>query len=493
MGFIDDLARRNQGVPKRQFERFSHLAFNGLTAGPKVMASPPTISAIATATAIASPQIYNFLTANSAPSPGFPSFNENFITTTIGAWIRSGVVFPDYNYADAQGPTDSVPGSNWGRLEFFTDAQTFEFMHKGLGAKWRMWVDGELVQAAAVPVTADGGAKWQPIVFASQQLRHIKLDYTADFRFGGITIGPTDAIFPAPAVNPRALVIGDSYVVGTNSDTVNGFVNTMGAYLGWDCWAAGVGGSGFDAADSPSSYRDRIGLYSGIPFDVVIIVGSVNDADAIGQASAQAEVPLCFQLARAQWPDALLIGVSPWRPKGVEGLLAAGGTFGGRYRTIGRYIQEAVDSVDGCYVDLISIPFTNASRQLTGPGKGTIQASVNASATTFTSDFQFGIGSTIDIGADISTSELRRVTAVSGTGPYTMTVAALNNAHRVDEVVRQVGASWCTGLGRVGATTGVGTADRYMHSDDVHPTQAAHDTVGRLVATQIANFLTYPW
>jgi lysophospholipase L1-like esterase len=46
---------------------------------------------------------------------------------------------------------------------------------------------------------------------------------------------------------------------------------------------------------------------------------------------------------------------------------------------------------------------------------------------------------------------------------------------------------WLYGTGRVGATSGVGNDDFYINTDNVHPTVAGHDYLGRRIAQAITN------
>jgi hypothetical protein len=54
--------------------------------------------------------------------------------------------------------------------------------------------------------------------------------------------------------------------------------------------------------------------------------------------------------------------------------------------------------------------------------------------------------------------------------------------------ITEVGASLWTGAGHVGATTGEGNSDLIVGPDNVHPSQAGHDTIGLALATQIARY-----
>lgn len=478
-------------VPRSFYDRLTPLGATRLRT-PKVMTTPPTVGTVGAATAIGSPQNFEFMTSNQAASPGFPSINESFCTTTIGGqWKRAGVVNPDYFYGFSQSAVDGVPGANTTRVEFMVDCTTFEFMYKGVANNWRMWVDDDLVSATPVAIPANGLRQWQPITFASRGVRHIKIDFQSNIRFGGVIVGPTDAVWPAISSRPRALFLGDSYTLGSQSAGVDGWVTICGELLGWDAWAGGVGGTGFDIADSPIGYFNRALMYAGMPFDVIVVQGSVNDCDAGGALSMITQAPLTFQRIRDQWPNALIFATSIMRPIGVELLLAAGGSNGGYYRTNSDLIRQACERVGGKFINLINMPSPANSPLLPGAATGALTSQANAAATTFVSTFQFSIGSTVELGVGLSNTEMRRITNVSGTGPYTNTCAALTNAHVVGETVRQVGNSWCTGSGRVGSLTGIGTGDIYMASDNIHPTTAGHYAMGRCVAQQIVNALQF--
>jgi hypothetical protein len=64
----------------------------------------------------------------------------------------------------------------------------------------------------------------------------------------------------------------------------------------------------------------------------------------------------------------------------------------------------------------------------------TLQAIASSGATTFSSDLSVGVGDTVVLGQGTGTQESRVVSAVSGSGPYTVTVPALTNTHPSGEL-----------------------------------------------------------
>ena len=122
---------------------------------------------------------------------------------------------------------------------------------------------------------------------------------------------------------------------------------------------------------------------------------------------------------------------------------------------------------------------------LTQASPGAVSVSVGSLPTYIAG--QVGVGGLdewyVEIGAGQPTAEVRAVTNVGGSGPYSLTVAALTNTHPVGESVVLRGPSYMTGTGKQGTTTGTGNADRYTGSDGTHPTVAGQAYIASVVAS----------
>ena len=451
-----------------------NVAARTLLQTPKVMATPPTIGAATlVGTAIASPQIRlpNTVYAN----PGNPLNTTFFSSPVSGPLAQAGQFNFAYKFAAPSSPSTGY-GSARQTYEFVVDCLAFEFMHRGTPSSWRMWVDGELVSATPVAVTADNNPWWQPVTFASRATRHIVIETDEYFHFGGVTIGPNDTVAPSTVRRPKCLIIGDSITTGLGSgvsaSTYN-YTYWLANRLGWDVWSNGQGGSGYTALGSyTGNFGSRIVAHAAIPFDVVMFVGGFNDQYT--QTTLQADAEAAYALAKTTWPKALVMASSPLINKGVEGW----GLLAGAYTKI----KTAATNQNVMFVDVMDMPYGGNTAV-----SGTVTSTHTSGTTTLLSSVFFPVGGTIEMGTGLSTVERRVVTAVSGTSsPYTLTIAASGSAHASGETITQVGNSLWTGTGKVGATTGTGNCDLYVSSDGTHPSDAGHAAIGSALAHAIA-------
>lgn len=106
-----------------------------------------------------------------------------------------------------------------------------------------------------------------------------------------------------------------------------------------------------------------------------------------------------------------------------------------------------------------------------------------------TNGHRISLDGIVQFGTDTTTAERRTVTASSGGGPWSHTVAALTSARASGTVAKHVGHCVFTGTGKVGTTTGVGNCDLYIDTDGTHWTAAGHKAFGLAVAHQIARAL----
>lgn len=440
---------------------------------PKVMASPPTVGAAATATAIVSPQIRAISTAATSAE-----LDTTFFSTPVGgAWTKNGPAFPNYNYGKVSSPATGY-GSTCLRIEFVVDCLAFEIMYKGETANFRLWVDGELVSASVTAVPNNGSTNWLPVTFAARGVYRIMIEADSGFKFGGVVVGPNDSVMPATVRRPKCLLIGDSFAGGSGSSTAFGYVYQLANRLGWDIWNQAQGGSGYTAVGAyTGNFGSRIAAHAAIPFDIVLFAGGINDAGA--QTTLQADAEAAFALAKTTWPKALVMATSPLLNRGVE-------AWGTTYNTLLSKIKTAATNQNVMFVDVMEMPFAGNTAL-----SGTFTSTHTVGGTTALSSVSFPVGGTIDMSPGLVNGERRIVTACSGaSSPYTLTInAASSFTHASGETITQVGNSLWTGTGRVGATTGTGNCDLYVSSDGTHPSDAGHAAIGSALAHAITHQL----
>lgn len=446
-----------------------NVAARTLFQTPKVMASPPTLGAAATATAIVSPQIRAISTAATSAE-----LDTTFFSTPVGgAWTKNGPAFPNYNYGKVSSPATGY-GSTCLRIEFVVDCLAFEIMYKGETANFRLWVDGELVSASVTAVPNNGSTNWLPVTFAARGVYRIMIEADSGFKFGGVVVGPNDSVMPATVRRPKCLLIGDSFAGGSGSSTAFGYVYQLANRLGWDIWNQAQGGSGYTAVGAyTGNFGSRIAAHAAIPFDIVLFAGGINDAGA--QTTLQADAEAAFALAKTTWPKALVMATSPLLNRGVE-------AWGTTYNTLLSKIKTAATNQNVTFVNVMEMPFAGNTAL-----SGTFTSTHTVGGTSVLSSAVFPVGGTIELSTGLSTAERRVVTAVSGaSAPYTLTIATSSFGHASGDTITQVGNSLWTGTGKVGATTGTGNCDLYVSSDGTHPSDVGHAAIGSALAHAIA-------
>lgn len=132
---------------------------------------------------------------------------------------------------------------------------------------------------------------------------------------------PTQPLFAVPA-DPRLLILGDSYTLGTNAQPrTEGYAFVLAKTLGWANEIDGVGGTGFtwgggeqgtDGNDYISRINRRAAAGGFIP-NVLLLQGGQNDYRAFPE-EVSAKVAETIMVARAAWPDVQIVVMGPSQP-----------------------------------------------------------------------------------------------------------------------------------------------------------------------------------
>ena len=438
---------------------------------PAVMATPPTLtlSAANAATSIAS---------------GVSIKPENRAAFTyIGGDPAYGTGFPQNLYYQTTNTHANSSPPSWA-VEFDLDSALgkFEVEVTGSGAEFRVMVDGDFASASESFATPADGNGYRLIVnFGAAAKKRIRIEFTSNARFGGVTVGPADGVVATPP-RLKAVVVGDSYTEPTIIDSGayfagSGFAQWVGYITGWDVRNVGSGGTGYlnPSTGGKVKLRDRLtDVYLHDP-DVVIVCMGLNDRAYAGATATalQTEVAAVIDALQANLPDAYLYIASQFWPGGpqkyAENLLW--------HRDAIRAAAQA-EGID--FLDLLEttppIAYTATTTAAAAVGATTISVNTSMPAR---ADGARNYWIRIGTGAN---SEVRFVTGQTGTGPYSLQFTAsgaLTVAHGVGETVTVVGPGFITGTGRQGATANNGNADRYIGNDGSHPTAAGHEFLGR--------------
>lgn len=481
-------------------------------ATPAIIQTAPAISAGAGTPTLARPiyaasSVTPYVQSQSAGAPFAVS------RTLPAASAPGGIAFmPEPTVTSGTGARN---GYSQRQFSFMLDDSAFEVLTQSNGNRYYVKVDGEYVpDSLAVPATlyhtATAASQWRKFDFGSRKLRRIDIiggGGGADiFNFCAVAISASGGIYPASIRGPRVICVGDSFT----SNGLHSWTHWFAEAMGWDdVWTAGVGGTGFLATAGGASrrFRDRVASDL-VPFapDIVLVLGGYNDMSMSGTA-LQAEAAIYAAELRASLPNALVIGGCN-AAKGPESInavsLAARDGIRDGFRTGGGvWLDITEQPLGGVGASTTLLSAVSAGR---AGNTGTVtvtngSAGIPCVSAAEAPAAQLGlrIGATVDIGAG-ATRERKVITGIgfsSGKPVYAFD-GVFQYAHAAGEPVVEVGASYISGRGHVGATTGWGTADLWCSSDSIHPSTMdllsapytnGQYAIGRAVASLVQGYL----
>lgn len=453
-------------LPRRRERPSPALA--GLTID-KVMATPPTVGAPATTSAITGGVNWSPLKNGVATGDATavdPAGQFDFALASAGR--QQGSTFPSYGYMVFESPAHPNAQSAVYRARFHFDGTNLEIMMSiYANVQYQIYVDGQAVAASAASIGSNQTVSYIPLTFASRAQRLIEV--VSSNPFGGVRTTPTDTIWkPAPVGGPRVIVLGDSYTGGTGADAsgITGWVQKFAAIMGWpDTWQAGVGGSGYLATGQGAKFRDRVvsDVTANAP-DLVIVAGGHNDT-GFTTAAVQTEAALLYDAIKAGSPKAKLIVVGPMGAANAQGTYAA--------------MQSAIFAAAASKADLTIN--TLAPNWFTGNGFiGTNRAVVDAvttngstTITSATAAFVAGDVNRVVSGAGIPTGA--KIASVTNSTTAVLSVAATASASSVSLALTN--------------QRGDGNDDYYVWTDNVHPSQAGHEYIARRIGSAVTSWL----
>jgi hypothetical protein len=285
-----------RGLRTTYLPRISGRSVPREAAIPKLMASPPTVSA---ANLTGTSTITGAVTVPAIDGSNNP--NTAAFSFKGGPWQQRGNTYPNTLCA---WPTPLTGESaSFAYVEFLYYGTAFEFGYKGQGTlDSRVWVDGQYAEAMyTADTTQDGALHLRKVTFATAGWRRIRLSVYSPF--WEVLTGPNDVVIPAPSAGDRLLIIHDSYGEGTGAAAWDaGYGVTLGAMLGFDdVISLSQGGTGLLAVNSSlgrPKYRDRSGDWAQVNATHVLIGMSIND-DSFTTAALSAELALLLPIVQA--------------------------------------------------------------------------------------------------------------------------------------------------------------------------------------------------
>lgn len=368
----------------------------------------------------------------------------------------------------------------------------FEIESMGLGDQWRVLVRGigGEWQAAAATTTfthpSNGSTYRDLVTLGAAGVYQIRLEGFNNVFFG-IRADATSSVKALRHPSKRYLGVGDSFADGTISDSGANyrggvFVSLLAYLTGFDVWQASRGSTGWLAPGSYTKFADRLALdvFPHAP-DGIIFAGGINDLAA--SSLIQAEVARVLALCKAALPNVELLTVSPFWPKGYT-------AYPANLLGIRDAIKTATLAAGGLFLDLLELGLPQYLESSASWAE-TITASVNSAATSVSVATIPAYFLTATPGVDSwyirlgtgDTQCIRKVTNITGTGPYTLGLASATGfAFAAGSLVVMGSPGYITGTGRQGATVGDGNADRFTGGDQTHPTMAGHANIARVLA-----------
>ncbi|HDR9003228.1 TPA: SGNH/GDSL hydrolase family protein [Burkholderia vietnamiensis] len=477
------LARKNQvfGVNSKLAARASRFVLpNRALIVNQAMATPPTVTNNTAA------QLTGATWAAGSGTSSFSTPAPNGLFTYCKGAIRApgggfGNTVSFGNVTTAPAPTYGATSVG---VSFYHTGQNLELiLAQNAGMYFRVKVDGQYVSLTPQASAGDSSTHYYLHAFAARARRRIDI-IGHNLQFVGINTDANDTITPAEIRGPRTIFPGDSFTAasGASSGTVTGYVSAFADAMGWDdVWASGLGGTGYLNPGAPNvTFAQRI-QHDVVQYqpEIVWVVGGLNDYNGYTAAQIQAAAISLYQTILAGIPGVLLV-VSPNINGGV-------GKMSATVIAAIAALKAAAQSVGALWIDPTNLPF--------GPGQGgqngALVFSRSAAATNPVFNFVPSNHGTYLIGSG-ATAEMIQIKTFSqtGAGQYTCTMdGSLQYAHNASEPVVQVGGSYLTGSGRVGATTGYGNSDLNVYTDGTHPTDAGHLDLGQTLASLFMNAL----
>jgi hypothetical protein len=468
MAYMKDSSGRRLDAFKASGPELRRRDIPGLAALPAVMVSPPTITH-GTSTLLAGSVV-------------IPPWYSGAYTFTGGV-VAKGVTYPDYLGYGTQSMYTNTSASPWAAecdLDIVDATGRFEIQMKPNGtAAVRIGVSangGPMQYVADGPSILDGTNQFHLVTMGAAGRYRVRLEFNSDARFYGIAVGITDTVRAVRPAGKRLVVVGDSFteptVQDTNPKTSNhGWVQRLGLLLGVNAMSCGSGGTGYMNPGSGGrvKFRDRstdwLSLLS--PGDVLMFAGGINDT-AYTAAQVGTEAAACFALCPA---GVELVVLSPFWPRGFH-------SYSANLLAVRDAIKTAALAANATYLDVLQIPSPEAL-----PAATTLAAATTGTPSTVSAVASIPNGTYFQIGTDTN-AEVRMVTGVSGSGPYTLSFGGSYNGltgggnlartHALGDPVIPCGPGIITGSGKQGTTTGDGNADRYTGADATHPTGPGH-------------------
>lgn len=266
------------------------------------MSSPPTVTT-ASSYSLANSRYFGYETAANRALYTVSPAKQQIVA-------GQGLRFKGPPLADLSDSTEGYGTASW-----MTDApyQVIQ-VPNGTVSTTRFLINDRYVSTAGL---ASGGTS--PCYFiidwsGTRAMRKYTMECQTNDTFYGARVGPIDTIYAPPANRLRLALIGDSYTVGTLSDTAGtqlrqtGLPGWLRDLLGADLIPGGLGSTGMSTPNVKLKFSDPVrtaAIVAQAP-DVVYVSGSLNDS-GVSAATLQADTLQLLRALRAGLPNTPII------------------------------------------------------------------------------------------------------------------------------------------------------------------------------------------
>lgn len=286
---------------------------NGVTVG----------TIVPTSTASAIPSAARRAAWTGVVNPAMRVVSGRVVQASPNSWVRAASTILTYAPGTQVGPGLRIDTR-------YAGAAIDVILFNNGSAVQRILVDDVLVATITPAVlsaagVSGGGHARVPLTFTNAADRLITMEtWDGDASFVGYDTEATVTIrYPlSPAKGPKVAVHGDSWTEGSGRTSAGfGFATWVSWHMGWpDLWKLGSGGTGYVADGPRQSLVDRyVNDVITLGGDIVILAFGINDATAWSSspASVLTAATTVYDAIAAGLPNAELIVVGPWSPKGA--------------------------------------------------------------------------------------------------------------------------------------------------------------------------------
>ncbi|PAC27784.1 hypothetical protein BWI92_21465 [Flectobacillus sp. BAB-3569] len=206
-------------------------------------------------------------------------------------------------------------------IDFLINANEFEIFCYGNSGKARIKLGNLVIDEFETP--AGGNLFFKKYQFnGGKANRKITIQTSDNFKFGGIKISDNSSLSKPISTRKKAVFMSDSFGEPAGVKAWNSFVQVFSDITGIECWASGLGGTGYinPGQNGRTNFQTRVDTdvipYS---FDYIFLAGGLNDTgDAYSAANFRNAVENTINKIKNAKPNAEIVIIGNWFPRAFE-------------------------------------------------------------------------------------------------------------------------------------------------------------------------------